>query len=230
MPEGMNVDEAQRILTGLSSETELTKRLDWISEHFLARPYVAGPLGGGPDLPEVLRVSLDAFDCVTYKETVLALSLARTTDEFVDTIRRIRYVDGEIDWFHRNHYMVDWARNNERDGFVTNVTNGGPPTAQKTCRLEMIPGLPGKTVSLRYLPKTDLQLFDFIETGDLILFISEKETLDVFHTGLLIKHDEQVALRHATRKAGAVIEQNLVEFVNANGMLGFILLRPICRR
>jgi len=113
-PSGLDLAEARRILSHFAEETGFAARIDGISKYLLGRPYVEGSLGGGPDLPEEFIVSLEAFDCVTYIEVVLALALARTTDEFVDTIRRIRYKDGKVDWFHRNHYMVDWARNNEQ--------------------------------------------------------------------------------------------------------------------
>lgn len=222
--------EAGRILKDAGGETDLGKRIDRISELFLGRPYAEGSLGGGADLPEEFRVSLDAFDCVTYIETVLALALAQTTEEFIDTLREIRYEGGRIDWFRRNHYMVDWARNNEERGFIARITVG-PAVVEKTCTLGIIPGLPPKTTTFGYFSKQGSgEVGELIETGDLILFVSTGKTLDVFHTGLLVKHDAQILLRHATRTANAVIEQDLVEFMSKNKMAGFILLRPLCQR
>src|SRR5262244_1519063 len=116
-PEGLNIEEVARVLKCVCDTAEIGKRIERISEQFLGRSYGAGLLGGGPDLDEVFRVSLDSFDCVNYMETVLALGLAGTVDEFVDTIRRIRYTGGRVDWSHRNHYMIDWARNNEKQGY-----------------------------------------------------------------------------------------------------------------
>lgn len=227
---GPDPAEAERILNDLRGETDLGQRIDHISELFLGRRYVESSLGGGVELPEELRVSLNAFDCVTFIEAVLALALAGAIDEFIDTIRRIRYEDGEINWFSRNHYMIDWARNNEQCGFITNIASG-PDTAEKTCTLSLIPGLPLKTTTFRYFPTQSLVEFaDGIETGDLILFVSTTETLDVFHTGLLVETDGRFLLRHATRTAGVVIDQDLVEFMSQNEMAGFILLRPLCRR
>ncbi|MEK6320534.1 MAG: N-acetylmuramoyl-L-alanine amidase-like domain-containing protein [Acidobacteriota bacterium] len=229
-PSGLDPAEAGRILTCADAETDFGERIGRISEFFLGRPYVEGSLGGGPDLPEELRVSLEAFDCVTYIETVLALARTQTTDEFVDTVRRIRYKDGRIDWFHRNHYMVDWARNNEECGYVASVTVG-PATVEKTCTLDVIAGLPAKTTTFRYFPKQSrAEVAELVETGDLIFFVSTSKTLDVFHTGLLVKHEGNLLLRHATRTADAVIEQNLSEFMSNNKMAGFILLEPLCRR
>jgi hypothetical protein len=229
-PLGLDTAEAERILQAAGAETDLGARVARISESLLGQPYLEGSLGGGADLPEEFRVYLDAFDCVTYMETVLALARARTTEEFIDAVRRIRYQDGRVDWFHRNHYMIDWARNNQEYGFIANLT-AGPATVNKTCMLGLIAGLPSKTTTFVYFPSQSCgAVAGLIETGDLIFFVSTRRTLDVFHTGLLVKRDGKFLLRHATRRAGAVIEQDLVEFISQNKMAGFVLLRPICRR
>lgn len=229
-PVGLDPSETERILKYAAGEADFRERIVRISESVLGRPYVEGSLGGGAELHEEFRLSLDAFDCVTYIETVLALALARTIEEFIDTIREIRYEGGRIDWFHRNHYMSDWARNNEGGGFIADLTVGSA-TVEKTCTLALIAGLPAKTTTFRYFPKQSLvEVAELVETGDLIFFVSTGETLDVFHTGLLVKRDGQILLRHATRTAGAVIEQGLIEFMSENSMAGFILLRPQCRR
>lgn len=226
----MDLSEASRILAQVDEKSGFGERIAWISEYFLGRPYVEGSLGGGPDSPEELRVSLEAFDCVTYIEVVLALARTQTTDEFIDAIRRIRYKDGEVDWFHRNHYMVDWARNNEQRGLIANLTSG-PLTAVKTCTLDLIAGLPTETTSFHYFPNQSLgAIVEQVETGDLIFFASTRTTLDVFHTGLLVKRERNTGMRHATRTAKAVIEQDLSEFISQNIMAGFILLRPLCQR
>ena len=229
-PSGLNLAEAGRILTSAVEATDFAGRISQFSGYLLGRPYVEGALGGGPDLPEEFRVSLDAFDCVTYIEVVMALALARTTDDFIDAIRRIRYESGKVDWSYRNHYMVDWASNNEQNGLIANVTTG-PSTSEKTCTLDLIAGLPSKTISFRYFPNTALEaVVERIETGDLIFFVSTRTTLDVFHTGLLLKGVGGPRLRHATRTANAVIEQDLDEFMKTNIMAGSILLRPLCPR
>jgi len=229
-PFGLDPAEVEQILKVAAGQPGLGKRIDRISELFLSRTYIEGSLGGGAELPEQLRISLSAFDCVTFMESVLALALARTVDEFIDAIRRIRYKDGEIDWRHRNHYMVDWASNNEESGFIKNITDG-PFAVEKTCTLSLIAGLPAKTTTFLYFPtQSSGKVAGLFETGDLIFFVSMKNTLDVFHTGLLVKRERVLLMRHATRTAGAVIEQDLIEFMSQNEMPGFILLRPLCRR
>lgn len=228
-PIGIDAETAERILRAATGQ-ELRKRIDNISAMLLGRPYVEGSLGGGPESPEEFRVSLTQFDCVTYMETVLALALAETVDEFFDALRRIRYDAGEISWARRNHYMVDWTRNNEASGFVKDLTSG-PFVLEKTCTLNLIAGLPSKTATFLYFPTQILaRVVELLDTGDLMLFVSTRETLDVFHTGLLVERGGRWFLRHATRSAGAVIEQELGEFVSRNEMAGFVLLRPLCRR
>ena len=54
----------------------LGERIKAHSESWMGRPYTDGPLGeaGGPDQDPMLR--FDTFDCLTFVEEVLALSLA----------------------------------------------------------------------------------------------------------------------------------------------------------
>ena len=173
---------------------------------------------------------MKAFDCVTFIETVLALARSQTINEFVDTVRLIRYEGGEISWGCRNHYMVDWARNNQDFGFIKDLTVG-TQASQKSCTLSLIPGLPEKVAVFFYFPtQNGSAVAELFETGDVLLFVSIKDTLDVFHTGFLIQRDGRWVLRHATRAAGSVIDQDLLEFINQNTMKGFVLLRPICQR
>lgn len=229
-PEGLNRVEAEGLLRDVDGVTSIAERIEKISQWFLGRPYVEAPLGGGVDQKEVFSASLYGFDCVTYIESVLAIAVSRTLGEFIDSLRKIRYAQGTIGWFSRNHYMIDWARNNQSAGFVSNPTTGGH-TVEKTCNLNLIPGLPSRTETFSYFAKSSLSGSRLpIDTGDLALFVSERETLDVFHTGILIKHDNDAVMRHATRTAGSVIEQPLVDFLNNNELAGLILLRPICHR
>ena len=222
---GFNVAEAEILLSGVL-ETDLAKRIRHFSGLLSGRAYVEGSLGGGPESQEELRVSLTAFDCVTFIETVLAFSLARSVEHFIDLIRRIRYERGDIEWSRRNHYMIDWVRTNEAEGFVKNLTLG-PHVSVKNCTLNVISGLPEKYASFNYFPTEGYtDVVELFQTGDVIVFVSTKETLDVFHTGFLIEDKNRWLLRHATRTAGAVIDQELSEFVDRNIMAGFVLLRP----
>ncbi|MFP5262990.1 MAG: N-acetylmuramoyl-L-alanine amidase-like domain-containing protein [Blastocatellia bacterium] len=228
-PAGQTAAEAKLILEEASRYDDLGRKIARVSSKFLGRPYVVGPLEGDRLSPEVFKVSLDGFDCVTYMETALAFAQSRTLDEFIGAVRGMRYAGGEVGWRTRNHYMLDWVRNNEARGIIRDLT-GGALSVEKTRTLAAVDGLPHKRVTFRCFPKKNLAgVRSLIQTGDLILFASTRRMLDVFHTGLLIKDGEAILLRHATRTAGAVIEQSLKEFLSAHRMSGFILLRPLCQ-
>jgi hypothetical protein len=220
-------DEVKDLLDEAAGEPRLGSRVELVSARLLGRPYLINPLGGGPGLPEVLSVTLDGFDCVTYIETVLAVAMSRTEGEFTVVLRRMRYDGGRVDWFSRNHYMTDWVRNNEARGIVSDLTRG-PEAVEKTRALRVVEGLPQKAVRFSCFPKRRLaSVSRDIATGDLIFFVSARKWLDVFHTGLLVKSGDDILMRHATRARGEVVEQRLSEFMSDNRMSGFMLLRPV---
>jgi hypothetical protein len=218
-----------RLLKSVAGESDLSKRIEQLSVRFLGLPYLANSLIGGIETPEQLVVKLDAFDCVTYLETILALALSETAEQFEENLIRLRYKNGEVSWATRNHYMVDWWRNNERQGLIKNMTAGKASNTKKR-ELNLIPGLPTKRVSFQVFTKRNLaQVKKLIKTGDFAFFGTTKKNLDVFHSGILIEDGKNLLLRHATRKLGAVVEQNFIAFLNEHRMSGFVLLRPIQR-
>lgn len=103
-----------------------------IGRKFLGNPYVPHTLDINPT--EQLVVNVREFDCTTYLETVLALSLAwhdapgkQHSPLFEQSFRKyltmIRYRDGRIDGYaSRLHYFSDWLRDNERKGLLFDVT------------------------------------------------------------------------------------------------------------
>ena len=107
-----------------------------VGKQLLEKPYVPHTLDGNPT--EQLVVNLDAFDCTTYVETVLALSLAhydqpdkrrpaQLEQSFRTYLTKLRYRSGKIDGYaSRLHYFSDWLRDNERKGLLTDVTGEMP--------------------------------------------------------------------------------------------------------
>jgi len=220
--------ELAAYLRRLNRQPSFEHRLELASSFFLEQPYSTNPLGGSPTSKETLTWSLAGFDCVTYIETVLALAASSTARQFSTELRLTRYNRGTVNWFERNHYMTDWVRNNKRRGTVVDLTRG-PETIAKTRRLDVVPGLQPRVTRFRCFPKRSFsKTRSRIRTGDVILFVSTRSRLDVFHAGVLIRNGPEVLLRHATRSAGKVVEQTLASFLANNRMSGFILLRPRC--
>lgn len=226
---GFDKRKAQNVLFALEPEKDFHGRVSRISRLFVDRAYAENPLGGGPESPERFRVSFDEFDCVTYVETVLAMSCSMTPSRFFHELRHLRYKSGIVDWHHRNHFMTRWLERNVTRGAVADLTRGRD-TVSKTRTLSGVAGLPPQEITFRVFPKRRLPgARSEIQTGDLIMFVSTRKHLDVFHLGILIPENNRILLRHATRSAGKVVEQDLTDFVRANRMSGFILARPLCR-
>lgn len=116
----------------------LTETTTTIGRQFVGYPYVPHTLDVNP--AEQLVVDLTQFDCTTYVETVLALSLAWQENAgrpdptlFEQTFRKyltkLRYRDGRINGYgSRLHYFSDWLRDNERKGLLTDITGQLPGT------------------------------------------------------------------------------------------------------
>jgi hypothetical protein len=228
-PVGFDIRRAERALYGLSRHPSFEARVDAISRLFVDRAYLENPLGGGPGQREVFRCSFDEFDCVTYVEIVLALACSKTASRFSRTLRDLRYREGTVDWFERNHFMTEWLRINAERGVLADITTGRESIG-KTRTLSGVPGIGPEQTTFRCFPKrTFTKVSSRIQTGDVIMFVSTKKHLDVFHAGILIRRGNQILLRNAARSAGKVIEQDVREFLRANRMSGFILARPVCR-
>jgi hypothetical protein len=65
-----------------------------------------------------------------------------------------------------------------------------------------------------------------LQSGDLMFFVSTRKNLDVFHAGIIVCDGKSVLMRHASRSRGAVVEEELSEFLKANRMAGVIVVRP----
>ena len=97
------------------------------AKKMLGVPYVAGTLDGNEE--EQLVVRIDALDCTTFVETVLAFSIADKREErdfegFKKALTDVRYRDGILNGYtSRLHYFSDWIRNNEKMGFVKECTS-----------------------------------------------------------------------------------------------------------
>ena len=91
---------------------QISQRIDFISGALRGTRYQGYTLIGGPRRPEQFVVRDDGFDCVTYCETVLAAALARDIAEFETALREIRYRNGIVNWFERNHYWFEWSQHN----------------------------------------------------------------------------------------------------------------------
>ncbi len=226
-PRGLSRQRVKRLLSERKCERHVGGRIDALSAHFLGYSYKANPLIGSADTVEAFTASFDGFDCVTYVETVVALACATDADDFSERLRKIRYEHGHIQWDRRNHYMTAWIRNNIRAGIIKPVPMPAVPRVSRERLLNVISGLAPKQIRLECVPKMAVpRLEPYLQSGDLIFFVSTRRNLDVFHAGIIVRNNDVTLLRHASRTQGLVVEQELKRFLKENRMVGVIVVRP----
>ncbi len=221
--------QLRELLALAGAGTNVGTRVGVVSASLLGSPYRADPLVGSPEAREELTFSLDAFDCVTFVESVYSLALSRSQGAFESVLRRLRYEGGKVSYPGRNHYMTDWIRNNGRAGLLQMVRLG-PREIEKRRVLDVVKGVVPRVRRFRCLPKRFVRgAAGRLRTGDLICFASTRSHLDVFHCGLVFRDGDSVRLRHASRGQGGVVEQDLFDFLRRNRMAGVIVARPVER-
>jgi hypothetical protein len=227
LPRGLSRRRVEQLLSKLNGDRSARSRIETLSRRFLGRPYKTNPLIGSADTAEVFTASLDAFDCVTYIETVLALARASDVADFSECLRKIRYEQGRIEWKRRNHYMTRWIQNNARNGVVAQISSPAVPTLTTERVLNIVPGLGRQRARMKWVPKRALpRLEPHLHTADLIFLVSTRKNLDVFHAGIIVRDGKKTLMRHASRSQGGVVEQELREFLKTNRMAGVIVVRP----
>jgi hypothetical protein len=202
------------------------ERIAFISHAFLGRPYVSNSLIGSATEPERFVVREDAFDCVTYCEIVLAAARSQTPKAFKPELRKIRYRNGEVDWYMRNHYFIDWSIDNIANGVCRAVLLPGAEKISKTLTFMHQPG--ARPVSFMCNSRADVFAnADRLKTGDIAGFVSLRPGLDFYHTGfIIVQPDGALWLRHASLSQHHVLEQPLAKFCDMNGVRLMTLLRP----
>ncbi len=217
----------QQLLAEAQRQPNIAARMKLVSARLLGQPYLLHPLIGSVTEPEQFIVRMDGFDCVTFIETVLAVSSSTTLDGFLNRLRAIRYANGAVSYTSRLHYTTDWHAAHVRDGLLQDLTQG-PHTAARTKLLKAVPGIPPRNVNVRYFPKNKLaELSPSLQDGDLIYFVAGRNWLDTNHVGMLFRLEGQLRIRHASHRLGGVVEQTLAAYFAANEMIGFIVARPV---
>ena len=131
------------LLKGAKNQRGNESPVFYFAKKFLGLPYVAHTLELGDK--EHLIVNLHAFDCTTFVETVVALSMCdkqdrRTFDAFCQNLTKIRFREGKMtDYTSRLHYFTWWAEDNERLGIVKDIS------------IEDAPFLGKQTIHINYM-------------------------------------------------------------------------------
>lgn len=207
-----------------------------ISAAFLGTPYFADTLIGSAKTKEVFVLRLDGVDCFTFLDYVEALRRSSTFDEFIVTLRHIRYRQGQVDFLNRNHFFSEWG--NSDFSQLQDVTSqvGGihvlrveKTLNQKQDSSLFLPGYPTKKKGVTFIPAEalNLSLFSRLRSGDYIGIYSPSPGLDVSHTGIIVKQGEKIIFRHASSRDSLrkVVDEELASYLG--GKKGIIVYRAI---
>jgi len=205
----------------------------------VAAPYLPSPLGEGTGVDPDPRFRLDAFDCITFVETAIALSSASSVDEAALAMDDIRYA-GPPALAARNHEVLSqWIPANVAKGWIAESTRevAGPLArpAEKVYTPASWALVRDAGRAIRGLPRSRLPLghfsVDLVPTADVpaverripegaLAFVVRADAPDratrITHVGLVVRGPGgAVHVRHATssKGVGRVIEEPLGRFV-----------------
>lgn len=203
--------------------SDLQARLETASRALMGRPYLLGPLGEGDTTlgDGAPRLRMDAFDCVTYLETSLALALAPDGSSVLATMDSIRYEHGQVGWRHRNHFFEgEWLPRNSRLARMATFPDDTIETrrlARKEFYAKRGVTISDTTIPLRMAPRARAierwsRPSDTTRIRGMGL-IGKLEGYPVLHTAFLVERKgEPAKIRHASQ-AGTVREQPLAEYL-----------------
>ncbi|MBL7817490.1 MAG: DUF1460 domain-containing protein [Saprospiraceae bacterium] len=210
-----------------------------------SRRTVTGQVVLQPIQKEVLVVNLKKFDCVTFVESMIALTQTqrdsfKSFDLFKKKLTQVRYRNAQIDYAARLHYFSDWLYENEQHGILTNITkdiggerfhkivnymstkrdtfygNMADPTTFNTMKeIE-------KNITLRekwYIPKEKVAAIESkLKEGDIIGITNITEGMDMAHAGIVIFVSGRAHLLHASSQFQQVVISDvpLVDYLKRN--------------
>ena len=201
----------------------LPQRMRAISEAMLGVPYVDDPLGEGAGIDPDPFTRYDAYDCLTFLEEVLALSLSPSPYHASQVRLRLRYGDQVPAYHTRRHFMtLQWIPGNTIDGWLRDTTAEYGPTTRFEKEVTMgvwrawqrrenyaltDEQLPLGTMKLQVLSLDQaIEAADRIRPGSIIMTVREDRSwipLWVTHVGFVIDGDEPT-IRHASRMKSAM--------------------------
>jgi len=202
-----------------------------------------------PPGDEFLRVKLDAFECVSFIESALAVArCAWNADQtpacFTRELTLARYRDGSMgDYSSRLHYFVDWIGDNEGRGRLENLTPslGGAPVQKdffyitrrvldpaplgEEQRATLTTGLAAAETELSRASHSVLdrdhapEAMGSLEDGDVVAFVRDRPGLMVHHAGFVYWADGTPRLLHASSYHQRVV-------ITVEDVSDYLLRRP----
>jgi hypothetical protein len=220
----------------LFTDRPSSKKLLSISSYLLGAKYKNSPLGEGFGVDRDVRIRFDAFDCTTFVETVMALTLASSIKNTQKILDNIRY-KGSVSFANRRHFPVaDWLFGLQKDGFIEDITDSisGARVVQKSVNYNLWKRvnssylkeltkkrIPNISYKIHYIPLELLaKIYKKIPTGS-IFSIVRKSRADKFvvvtHQAIYFANEGKPFIRHASSyPKKMVVDESLEDFVKKN--------------
>ena len=216
-----------RLILAAQGQSDMSQRIEFISRALIGTSYRGYTLVGGPKSPEKFVVRDDGFDCVTFCETVLAAAITREPSGFDGVLRKVRYHDGVVNWYQRNHYFFEWGQHNIENRICRAVSMDGAVEIEKTVYWHRALGR--RHFTMQVIPRAVfMDGVALLRTGDVVGFVTQRPNLDYFHIGFVVFDDQgRFILRHAARSRGRVLDERMERFVEQNRVRYVTLLRPL---
>jgi len=225
-PSAAAEERISRLIVESKAQSGIAQRVDFIAAALRGTRYRGYTLIGGPRRKEKFVARDDAFDCVTFCETVLAAAIAKEPGEFDATLRMIRYHNGVVAWRERNHYFFEWGQHNVENKTCRWVAMDGSIDIQKTVNAQR--GLGRRKFPMTVIPRDTLLANKAqLAAGDIIGFVTQRKNLDYFHVGFVaFGGDGELLLRHASQSRRRVLDERMDRFLKVNRVRYVTLLRP----
>lgn len=209
----------------------LAQTVKTVALSLLNLPYKGGTLCASE--PEQLVARLDAFDCMTFVETVLAAALTvwhegADQQTFLKNLTLIRYKDGRIKGYEsRLHYTASWLDDNVKKDVFKDITAhiGGIPRHLSvhfmSAHPDLYPALKTDPLLIEKMTAVETQLNQKtsfilptaqidayeknIKDGDIVCFATNAPGLDFAHVGIALRQQGQLTFIHASSQAGKII-------------------------
>ncbi|OFX62036.1 MAG: hypothetical protein A2046_00955 [Bacteroidetes bacterium GWA2_30_7] len=225
-----------------------------IASYFIDKKYGSGNRGKKSE--NKILINLSELDCVTYVESVLAIYKTTKYSKrdfclFAKEVENIKYRNGiKILFPSRLHYFTEWLADNTKRGNIKDITSEidsvkyNKPINYMSKNRNLYPQLKDssyynemKVVENNlnnnqhyYLPKNKFDDYKpKIKHGNIIVFTSTTEGLDVSHVGFAYWKNNELYLLHASSKYNKVLisTSTLKEYLNQNSKVSGIMVADV---
>ena len=216
-----------------SQNLEIGPRMEEVSRPFIGLPYVLDPMGESVGVDPDPLIRYDAFDCLTFVEEVLALSLSFSPESADINRLHLRYFDGVVHYRTRKHFMLSqWIPDNIKKGFLKDITPemGESESIEKHLGPELWEkwklrrkyrladsDLPQGDFHLNVLPlQQTTGLPEKLPNGSLLIIVRRdqpKNPLLVSHIGIVVEQNDQKWIRHATTLGKRIRQDRLDKYL-----------------